>query len=160
MTRSRPWAWFVVAWSALLPVVAHGQSPTVPPSIVLFEEYDENLATLAVSQTVMADVFVSEKRVNAAGVEEEVVVRVPEIREQMQKYLLADAKIRTVGGRELDRKEAARQLKKKQPVIVISTSSKLPDAYKSLFRDEAIVIELKALGTTPDLDGVKPIRKP
>ena len=160
MTRSRHLAWFVVALSALLPVATHGQSPTIPPNIMLFEEYDEKLATLTVSQTVMAEVFVTEKRVNAAGVEEAVVTRVPETREQMHKYLLADAKIRTVGGRELDRKEAAKQLKKKQPLIVLSSSNKLPDAYKSLFRDEAIVIELKALGTVPDLDGVKPVRMP
>lgn len=160
MTQARYLASFVFALSAFLTVVTYGQSPAIPPSIVLFEEYDEKLATLTVSQTVMAEVAVTEKRVNAAGVEEEVVMRVPETRVQMQKYLLADAKIRTVGGRELDRKEAARQLKKKQPIILLSVLNKLPDAYKSLFRDEAVIIELTALGTVPDLDGVKPVKKP
>ena len=159
MIRPLSLAGFVLAALAYIPVAAHAQT-AFPPQIFLFEAYDENLATLTVSQTVIAEASVTEVRINAAGVEEAVVVKVPEIREQIQKYLLAETKIRTVGGKEFDTKEAAKQLKRKQPVILLTPSNKLPDAYKSLFRDDAIILELKALGSRPDLDGVKPPIRP
>ena len=79
-----------------------------------------------------------------------------EVREEVLKYLLAETKIKTVDGKELDRKEAAKQLKKGQPVILVSAAAKLPAAYKGLFRDDAIVLEVNGLGTTPNLDGEKP----
>ena len=149
-----------------LPAVARAQlaTPTaVPvsaPLILLFEAYDENLATLTMTQTVEAYVTETLTRINAAGAAETVEVKAPVYRQQNYKYLLAESTIRTVGGRELDRKEAAKQLKKGQPVILLSVSNKLPEAYKSLFRDEAIILEVKAIGQIPDLDGVKPPAKP
>jgi hypothetical protein len=147
-----------------LPAVARAQLlapaavPASPPLILLFEAFDENLATLTMSQTVETFATATLTRINAAGAAETVEVKVPELRQQNYKYLLAETKIRTVGGRELDRKEAASQLKKGQPVILLSVSNKLPEAYKSLFRDEAIILEVKALGMIPDLDGVKPAK--
>lgn len=163
MIRTLCLAGYVLLLAICAPIVGHAQvattAPAFPPQIFLFEAYDENLATITVSQTVVAEAIVTESRVNAAGVEEKTIVRVPEIREQQQKFLLAETKIRTVSGRELDRKEAAKLLKKKQPVILLTLSNKLPEAYKSLFRDEAIILEMKSLGTTPDLDGVIPEKK-
>lgn len=128
----------------------------IPPQLHLFANYDENLATLSVTRTYQAEVPVTVESVNAAGVVERNTVKVVEFREEVLKYLLAETKIKTVDGKELDRKEAAKQLKKGQPVILVSAASKLPAAYKSLFRDDAIILEVNGLGTTPNLDGAKP----
>lgn len=138
--------------------LAPAELPASPPTILLFEAYDENLATITMSLTGVAYATGTLTRENAAGAPETVEVKVPELRQHNFKYLLAETNIRTVGGRELDRKEAAKQLKKGQPVILLKVSNKLPDAYRSLFRDEAIILEVKALGMIPDLDGVKPER--
>jgi len=135
---------------------AQDKALAFPPQLRIFAEYDENLATLDVRETYTALSKVTIGRVNAAGIEEEEVVKVPEVREQISKYLLAETTIRTVGGQQLDRKVAAKELKKGQPVILTTPFSKLPESYKLLFRDDAIVLEVKALGARPDLDGVPP----
>lgn len=136
--------------------VAHAQAPAIPPQIRSFEQYDENLATLLVKETYVAQLTVTVTMVNAAGVEEKKEVKVPEYRVAISKYLLAETTIRTVGGKELDRKVAAKEIKKGQPVILTTPFSKLTEEYKSLFRDDVIILEVKALGSRPDLDGVPP----
>ena len=130
----------------------------IPPQLNLFANYDENLATLSVTRTYIAEVPVTVESVNAAGVVEKNTVKVMEFREEVLKYLLAETKIKTVDGKELDRKDAAKQLKKGQPVILVSAAAKLPAAYKALFRDDAIILEVNGLGTTPNLDGEKPAK--
>ena len=131
-------------------------APAGPIQLRLFQEYDENLAELLVKESYVAELPVTVVSINAAGIEEKKIVKTMEYREAIGKYLLAEVAIRTVGGKELDRKVAAKELKKGQPVILTTPFSKLPDDYKQLFRDDAIIIEVKALGVRPDLDGVPP----
>ncbi|WP_254510693.1 hypothetical protein [Anatilimnocola floriformis] len=131
-------------------------APAFPVQLRIFEKYDENLATLLVKESYLAERPVTVVSINAAGVEEKRVEKTMEVREATSKYLLAETTIYTVGGKELDRKVAAKEIKKGQPVIMVTPFSKLPDAYKQLFRDDAIILEVKALGTLPDLDGVPP----
>lgn len=142
---------FIVRFSA--PLHAQTAAPAIPPQLNLFAAYDENLATISVTRTYLVEVPVTLESANAAGVVEKRVMKVPEFREEVLTYLLAETKIKTVGGKELDRKEAAKELKKGQPVILVSAATKLPAAYKGLFRDDAIILEVNGLGTTPNLDG-------
>lgn len=142
---------FVVGSSA--PLYAQTAAPAIPPQLNLFAAYDENLATISVTRTYLVEVPVTLESTNAAGVVEKSIVKVPEFREEVLKYLLAETKIKTVGGKELDRNEAAKELKKGQPVILVAAATKLPAAYKGLFRDDAIILEVNGLGTTPNLDG-------
>jgi hypothetical protein len=130
----------------------------IPPNLSLFSNYDENLATLSVTRTYTAEKPVTIEIINAAGIAEKSVVKVADYREEVLKYLLAETKIKTVDGKELDRKVAAKELKKGQPVILVSSALKLSAAYKGLFRDDAIILEVNGLGTNPDLDGVKPAK--
>lgn len=130
----------------------------IPPQLTLFANYDEDLATLSVTRTYTAEVPVTLESVNAAGIVEKRIVKTMEFREEVLKYLLAETNIKTVGGKELDRKEAAKELKKGQPVILVSAAIKLPAAYKALFRDDAIILEVNGLGTIPNLDGEKPAK--
>ena len=134
---------------------AAAQGPELPPHIFVFQKYDENLATLTVSQTILRNVPVSLTRVNAAGVEETEKVLVPEYAEVQNTHLLAETTMRTIGGKDLDRKEAAKGIKRGQPIILIVKGQKLAERYKALFRDDVIVVEVKALGTPPELDPVK-----
>lgn len=133
--------------------------PGLPPQIFVFQSYDENLATLNVTQTVVRHVPVTEVRVNAAGVEETITVLVPEHVDQLNTHLLAETTLRTIGGKELDRKEAAKALKKGQPVILLVKGQKLADGFKNLFRDEVVILEVKALGIPPELAPKEPRTK-
>jgi hypothetical protein len=160
MLRASFWLLALVAFigGSATTLPAQTAAIAIPPQLNLFANYDENLATLSVTRTYIAEVPVTVESVNAAGIVEKNIVKVMEVREEVLKYLLAETKIKTVDGKELDRKEAAKQLKKGQPVILVSAAAKLPAAYKGLFRDDAIILEVNGLGTTPNLDGEKPVK--
>jgi hypothetical protein len=154
---------------AIVALVFAGESPAVaqlfatpsyPVQLRIFEQYDENLATFRVKETYLAEKPVTVVSRNAAGVEEKEVMKVMETRAAISQYLLAETTIRTIGGKELDRKVAVKEIKKGQPVILTTPFSKLPEEYKLLFREDAIVLEVKALGSRPDLDGVSPEEGP
>lgn len=132
--------------------IAEAQVPAIPPHIFVFEKYDENLATLTVTQTSIHNVPVTLTRVNAAGVEETETTLVPEYRDSRHTHLLAETTLRTMAGKELDRKEIAPKLKKGQAVVLVAKGQKLADSFQALFRDDVIVMEVKALGTDPALD--------
>lgn len=147
----------IIVLGADRPVAAQGLE--LPPAIFVFQKYDENLATLTVSQTIVRNVPVTLTRVNAAGVEETETMLVPEYAEFQNTHLLAETTMRTIGGKDLDRKEAAKVIKKGQPIILLVKGQKLAERYKGLFRDDVLVFEVKALGTPPELDPVAEPRK-
>lgn len=134
---------------------ASGQGLELPPNIFVFEKYDEKLATLTVSQTIIRNVDVTVTRVNAAGVEVKEIVQVPEYAEAQNTHLLAETTLRTMGGKDLDRQAAAKEIKRGQPIILIVKGQKLADRYRNLFRDDVLILEVKALATPAELDPVK-----
>ncbi len=160
MLRTAIWmAWAIVfALGSTIDLHAQTAPLAIPPQLSLFATYDENLATISVTRTYTAEVPVTLESVNAAGIVEKKIVQVSELREEVLKYLLAETRIKTIGGQELERKVAAKELKKGQPVILVSAAIKLPAAYKALFRDDAIILEVNGLGATPNLDGEKPAK--
>lgn len=126
-----------------------------PPQIFIVQAYDETEAKVTLTQTVIRHLPVTEVRINAAGVEETVTVLVAEQIEQLTLLPLAEDTVRTVGGKQLDRKEAAKALNKGQPVIMLGKGKKLAAGYNSLFRDEVIILEI-----APDKPELAPAKEP
>jgi hypothetical protein len=131
---------------AQVPVEPPADSPQGSPPLIVRAEVDR-AGDLVSRQNVIQ--FVTEVRtrkivVNGKEVPQQVEVSVPVMRELVQKWSLKEAKITTVAGKKIDRKELAKRLERPAAVVVSADGKAIDAGYLKLFKLDTIVIVVSA----------------
>ncbi|WP_254510694.1 hypothetical protein [Anatilimnocola floriformis] len=126
----------------------HAQSPPAP-QVMGVGGYDAASKVLSLNFTVMLTREVLQRQTAPDGKLIAVPVTVFEESLRRQDLNLADLKFSNVAGKDLNAADAAKKLKPGQAVVVLTMGANLSKLQRSLYRDDAIIIEVKPMTPTP-----------
>jgi hypothetical protein len=141
----------LLCWSFVAQAQAQEASDRdgVPPGILKFERFDEASQTVHLLQTVEALVPIIFKEVTADGATVDKVAHSIQSVETVQALSSKDMRLFTVKGDPLKVAPTLAKLKKGDPVLTVTAGKLVPKAFRPLFKEDVIVIELPPVMPPP-----------